>query len=267
MWSFLGDAPKFLDSVHKPFGNYKMLVYSRTAYVLSVVSLMNLIHCFFPICSCTCLFRDSILSQSQIDAAMAPRPTSLLIYAGALSLPFAQIAAQELLGESHTYAATAASKASEHATEKRRKVLIAHAVFGCLTVAFFAPLGAVLIRLNIPGVNVLWLHAYWQLSTYVMYLCLSFPLKGKQPLNSEQVHRSIGSRHLAEDTNRKPSYHVAASSCYHQLRSARSHHNSAQSWLGSSHYLQKKIQRCPRGRYKRESTWSYTHHPCSSLDG
>ena len=59
------------------------------------------------------------------------------------------------------------SMAYKHALEKDHKVLIAHAVLGCLALAFFAPVGAILIRLKLPGV--LKLHAYWQLGVWILY--------------------------------------------------------------------------------------------------
>ena len=105
----------------------------------------------------------------QQKASMASRRSQILLGAAILALPLLQVAAQD------GYAVTPAALAYEHTVEKNHKVLIAHAVFGCLAVAFFAPLGAVLIRLNIPGVNILWLHASWQMSVYAMEVDVFIP--------------------------------------------------------------------------------------------
>jgi hypothetical protein len=52
--------------------------------------------------------------------------------------------------------------------KKSSRILIAHAVLGTLAWAFFAPLGAIFIRLDIPGVNLLKLHIICQVSVYAM---------------------------------------------------------------------------------------------------
>ena len=52
--------------------------------------------------------------------------------------------------------------------KKSSRILITHAVLGTLAWAFFAPLGAILIRLDIPGVNLLRLHIICQVSVYAM---------------------------------------------------------------------------------------------------
>jgi hypothetical protein len=57
--------------------------------------------------------------------------------------------------------------------KKSTRVLITHAVLGTLAWSLFAPLGAVLIRLDIPGVNLLRLHIICQLSVYAMTIATS----------------------------------------------------------------------------------------------
>jgi hypothetical protein len=52
--------------------------------------------------------------------------------------------------------------------KKSSHILITHAVLGTLAWAFFAPLGAILIRLDIPGANLLRLHIICQVSVYAM---------------------------------------------------------------------------------------------------
>lgn len=54
------------------------------------------------------------------------------------------------------------------AFEKSSRILIAHAVLGTLAWAFFAPLGAIFLRLNIPGVSLLKFHVVTQLLVYAM---------------------------------------------------------------------------------------------------
>lgn len=57
--------------------------------------------------------------------------------------------------------------------KKSTRVLITHAVLGTLAWAFFAPLGAILLRLNIPGVSLLKFHAGTQLFVYAMTVATS----------------------------------------------------------------------------------------------
>ena len=48
------------------------------------------------------------------------------------------------------------------------KIVIVHAVLACLVWVLFAPLGAIFLRSDMRGVNLLKLHAYWQLFVYTM---------------------------------------------------------------------------------------------------
>ena len=54
---------------------------------------------------------------------------------------------------------------------KYHRIVIAHAVLACLAWALFAPLGAILLRSGMRGVNLLKLHAFWQLFVYAMWVC------------------------------------------------------------------------------------------------
>ena len=51
---------------------------------------------------------------------------------------------------------------------KYHRIVVAHAVLACLAWALFAPLGAILLRSGMRGVNLLKLHAFWQLFVYAM---------------------------------------------------------------------------------------------------
>jgi hypothetical protein len=64
-------------------------------------------------------------------------------------------------GGSNDYPQTASFKRSA-------RILIIHAVLGTLAWAFFAPLGAIFLRLNIPGVSLLKFHIITQLFVYAM---------------------------------------------------------------------------------------------------
>jgi hypothetical protein len=57
--------------------------------------------------------------------------------------------------------------------KKSSRILIIHAVLGTLAWSLFAPLGAIFIRLNIPGVNLLRLHIICQVSVYAMTIATS----------------------------------------------------------------------------------------------
>jgi hypothetical protein len=57
---------------------------------------------------------------------------------------------------------------------KYHKIVIAHAVLACLAWALLAPLGAILLRSGMRGVNLLKLHAFWQLCVYAMWVCSSW---------------------------------------------------------------------------------------------
>ena len=87
-----------------------------------------------------------------------------------LAVPVNHVAAAEYAShESRAYPESPAAYLLYMRTiEKDRRVLIVHAVLGCIAVGLFAPLGAVLIRLKRPGVNMLRLHAAWQMSVYAM---------------------------------------------------------------------------------------------------
>lgn len=52
--------------------------------------------------------------------------------------------------------------------KKSTRILAVHAVFGTLAWAFFAPLGAIFLRLNIPTVSLLKFHVITQIFVYAM---------------------------------------------------------------------------------------------------
>jgi hypothetical protein len=51
---------------------------------------------------------------------------------------------------------------------KYHRIVIAHAALACLAWVIFAPLGAILLRSGLRGVNLLKLHAFWQLAVFAM---------------------------------------------------------------------------------------------------
>lgn len=64
-------------------------------------------------------------------------------------------------GGSYNYTESPSFKKSAH-------ILIIHAVLGTLAWTFFAPLGAIFLRLNLPGVSLLKFHIVTQLFVYAM---------------------------------------------------------------------------------------------------
>lgn len=85
-------------------------------------------------------------------------------------------------------AASTKSAAYQAALAKNHKVLLAHAIMGCLAFGLLAPLGAILIRLKMAKLNLLKVHGYWQLAVWAVY-ALAFAL-------GVWLKWSIGSAHL-----------------------------------------------------------------------
>jgi hypothetical protein len=51
---------------------------------------------------------------------------------------------------------------------KYHRIVIAHAALACLAWVLFAPLGAIFLRSGLRRVNLLKLHAFWQLAVFAM---------------------------------------------------------------------------------------------------
>jgi hypothetical protein len=84
--------------------------------------------------------------------------------------------------------ATTKSATYEAVLSKNHKVLVAHAVLGSIVFGLLAPLGAIVIRLKFPRLNLVKLHAFWQLVVWAIYTA-AFSL-------GIWLRWSIGSAHL-----------------------------------------------------------------------
>jgi hypothetical protein len=109
--------------------------------------------------------------HAESNPSMATRPRQwLLLTAQIVSL--SSVSAYESVSESQAASRSVATGSYHYTSEvdsaKYHKIVIAHAVLACSAWALFAPLGAIFLRSGARGINLLKLHALWQLFVYAM---------------------------------------------------------------------------------------------------